>query len=187
MGQSQPTLSKQKLEVEIDKLQTEASNASGVRGFFSQYAGVLTALGALFAAGIAYLGQSRERNRQWEADRSTTKLAIEQREAESNRDLAARFSKLLSDLGSESEAIQAGAAVSLMSFLGGNPTFHRQVRLATLANLRVPHPEPIDRLLRRTFEEAMRLDEVPYDAIELDLSEVSRTDFDGDRFCWFPI
>jgi uncharacterized protein YjbI with pentapeptide repeats len=161
----------EKLQVEIEKLQGEVRSSSGVRGFFSQYAGVITAAGALLAAGIAFIGQTRERNRLAQSDIATQQRAVEQRSAESDRDLAARFSKLLLDLGSDSEPVQAGAAVSLLSFLDRpDPTFHHQVRIATLANLKVSHPTAVTKLLRRTFEQAMASD-VAYDPVELDLSD----------------
>lgn len=165
----------EKLEVEVEKLEGEVRNASGARGFFSRYAGVITAAGALLAAGIAFLGQSRERNRLRKADIGTQERAVAQQEAESDRDHAARFSQLLLDLGSESEPVQAGAAVSLLSFLDHtDPTFHHQVRLAAAANLKVTHPAAVTKLLRRTFEKAMCSD-VPYDEIELDFSDTDLT------------
>ncbi len=165
----------EKLEVEVEKLAGEVKNASGVRGFFSRYAGLAAAIGALIGAGIAFIGQSRERNRLRKADIATQKRAVAQQKAESDRDHAARFSQLLLDLGSDSEPVQAGAAVSLLSFLGhDDPTFHHQVRLATIANLKVSHPQAVTKLLRRTFEKAMSSG-VPYDPIELDLSDADLT------------
>ncbi|MGN6275205.1 MAG: pentapeptide repeat-containing protein [Solirubrobacterales bacterium] len=159
-----------KLRLEIKKLHNEVNNSSGLRGFIGQYAGVITALGALLAAGIAFVSQSRERNRLTKSDIATQQRAVEQRQAESDRDLAARFSHLLLDLGSDSEPVQAGAAISLLTFLDlRDPTFHHQVRLAVLANLKVTHPPAVTKLLRRTFERAMA-SPVSYDPIELDLS-----------------
>lgn len=161
----------EKLRAEVEKLHSEVRNASGARGFFNQYAGVITALGALLAAGVAFFSQSRERNRLANSDIATQQRAVEQRLAESDRDLAARFSQLLLDLGSASEPVQAGAAVSLLTFLDQrDPTFHHQVRLATLANLKVSHPEAVTKLLRRTFERAMTTS-VAFDPIELDFSD----------------
>lgn len=161
----------EKLQAEIEKLHSEVRNSSGVRGFLSQYAGVITAAGALLAAGIAFVGQSRERNRLAKSDIATQERSVEQREAESDRDLAARFSQLLLDLGSSSEPVQAGAAISLLTFLDlPDPTFHHQVRLAALANLKVTHPPAVTKLLRRTFERAMASSD-SYDPIELDFSD----------------
>jgi uncharacterized protein YjbI with pentapeptide repeats/cell division protein FtsB len=161
----------ERLQAETEKLHSEIKNSSGARGFFGQYAGVITALGALVAAGIAFLGQRKESNRLAKSDIATQQRAVDQRLAESDRDLAARFSQLLADLGSEREAVQAGAAVSLLTFLDQqDPTFHHQVRLATLANLKVAHPNTVTKLLRRTFERAMT-SSVPFDPIEIDLSD----------------
>lgn len=163
----------EKLHAETEKLHSEVRNSSGVRGFFSQYAGVITAAGALLAAAIAFVSQSRERNRLSQSDIATQQRVVEQRQAESDRNLAARFSQLLLDLGSDSEPVQAGAAVSLLTFLDQrDPTFHHQVRLATLANLKVSHQAAVTNLLRRTFERAMA-SPVPYDPVELDFSDAS--------------
>ena len=161
----------EKLRAETEKLHGEVRNSSGVRGFFSQYAGVITALGALLAAGFAFLSQRKESNRLARSDIAAQQRAADQRLAESDRDLAARFSRLLADLGSDKEAVQAGAVVSLLTFLDQpDPTFHHQVRLATLANLKVAHPSSVTKLLRRTFERAMS-SSAPFDPVEIDLSD----------------
>lgn len=174
-----PRVERQKLEVEVEKLRAEVDkvegeveHSSGLRGFLSQYGALITALVALIGVGITFRGQNKEQGRQREADRASRDRAIEQRDSEGERDLHARFSQLLLDLGSSSEAVQAGAAVSLLSFLDHqDPTFQHQVRLATLANLKVSHPAAVCKLLLRTFEQAMTVGDIPYDSLELDLSE----------------
>jgi uncharacterized protein YjbI with pentapeptide repeats len=119
---------------------------------------------------LTYRGQSKELSRQRDADRASHERGIEQREAESERDLTTRFSQVLIDLGAESDAVQAGAAVSLLSFLGQpEATFHHQVRLAALANLKVTHSSAICKLLCQTYEQAMRTS-VPSTPLERDLS-----------------
>lgn len=164
-------ISKEKLEAETEKLRVETDSASGLRGFIEDFGVLITALVALVGVGLTYRGQTKELNRQRDADRASRDRAIEQREAESERDLTTRFSQVLVDLGSESEAVQAGAAVALLSFLGqSEATFHHQVRLAALANLKVPHSAAICKLLCQTYEQAMR-SFVPSTPLERDLSD----------------
>jgi|CZKG01.1.fsa_nt_gi hypothetical protein len=165
-------LAREKLQAEVDKLHSEIRRSSGFRGFFSTYAALLTALAAIAAVAITLRGQIKEQSRQSDAEQTQRGQAREQRELESKRELAARFSQLLLDLGSPSEPVQAGAVVSLLGFLGREDGgFRHQVRLAVLANLKVGHTPAIARLLIRTFEEAMSTgEETPFDPIELDFA-----------------
>jgi uncharacterized protein YjbI with pentapeptide repeats len=172
---SQPSLgelSKEKLEAEVVKVRAEADNSSGVRGFFANYAALIAALAAFAGVGIAVRGQNKEQTRQREADRTQRNQDLAQRHSEGARELTERFSQLLLDLGSDSEPVQAGAAVSLLSFLvHPDAARHHEVRLAVLANLKVEHPLAITKLLIRTFEQAMSsTEQVPLDPIELDFS-----------------
>jgi uncharacterized protein YjbI with pentapeptide repeats len=169
----QEALLDEKERAETKKLHAETHNATGVRGLLSNYAALATALVALAGLALTLRGQNREQSRQRTADREQREKDREQREAEGNRELSARFSQLLLDLGSTSEPVQAGAAVSLLTFLTPevDPSFYRQVRLAVLANLKVEHPPAVIRLLVRTFEQALAIGgERPFDPIELDFS-----------------
>lgn len=175
VGAEDAGLPRQKLEAEVAKLENEAAASSGLRSYGSLVTGagaVIAAFVALIGAGITIRGQNKELSRQRDEDRASHDRAVEQREAESERDLVARFSARLLDLGSDSEAVQAGAVVSLLSFLDqGDKAFHHQVRLVLLANLKVAHTEAVSKLLVRAFEQAVSTGEVPYDALELDFSE----------------
>jgi uncharacterized protein YjbI with pentapeptide repeats len=68
------------------------------------------------------------------------------------------FAAVALNLGSQSPAIQASAAVSILSFLRPEQrAFHDQVFLLVLANLKVKHEREVNKLLVRVFERAMRL------------------------------
>jgi uncharacterized protein YjbI with pentapeptide repeats len=169
-----PTLQQQKLQQEIEKLKHENANNRGFRGFVAAYAGiagVFTAGAAVLGVLFTFRGQRKEQARQAKLDRQQRKNDREQREVESRRRLDERFSSNVADLGSKEEAVQAAAAVSLLTFLRPeNADFHRQVRLVTLANLKVPHTAVVTKLLVRVFEAAVRTPD-PLDPIELDLSD----------------
>lgn len=169
-----PTLQQQKLRQEIEKLKHENANSRGARGFVAAYAGIA----GVFTAGAAVLGvlftfrsQRKEQVRQAEADRVQRENDREQRETESRRRLDERFNAIVTDLGSEREAVQAAAAVSLLTFLRPeNAAYYRQVRLVTLANLKVDHSRVVTKLLVRVLEAALRTPD-PLEPIELDLSD----------------
>jgi len=178
-------LEQEKLREEIRKLQHENRNEHGLRGFFSQYSGSLTAfVTALVAVGGLWLTirqQTRERARQQDQDRQQRDRDREQRELESQRQLDERFTSILNDLGSASEAVQAGAAISLLTFVRPeHEAYHRQVRLAALANLKVEHPPAVTRILIDVLEAAFRAAD-RLDSIERDLSraELERIDLSG--------
>ena len=107
-------LEREKLRQEIRKLELENRNERGLRGFFSSYAGSLTAfVTALVAVGglmLTIRQQTRERARQQVEDRQQRDREREQREVESKRHLDERFTSILGDLGATSEAVQIGRA-----------------------------------------------------------------------------
>lgn len=139
-------LEEDKLRAETAQIEADTKNSIGVRGFFTAFAAPLTGLAAIAAIGVSLIGLQRDRQRQ-----------REQIADASRRQLDERLADVLLGLGSESEAIQAGAAVSLLTFLSKeNQRFHQQVRWVTLANLKVPHSVAVQALLVRTFENAMR-------------------------------
>lgn len=166
-SRTQQELEQEKLRQEIEQLRLDNRNAVGVRGFFSTNAGLLTGIAAIGAALTALFNLTRQRG----FDR-------EQRTLESTRRLDARFSAILVDLGGDSDAVQAGAAVSLLTFLRPElAEYHHQVRLVALANLKVRKEGPISNLLVRVLEEALRTD-VELTAAELDLTDAVLTGAD---------
>jgi uncharacterized protein YjbI with pentapeptide repeats len=163
----QQQLEQEKLRQEIEQIRIDNRNAVGVRGFFSTNAGLLTGIAAIGAALTALFNLTRQRG----FDR-------EQRTLESTRRLDERFSAILADLGDESDAVQAAAAVSLLTFLRPElAEYHHQVRLVTLANLKVREEGTISSLLVGVFEEALRTD-VELTATEVDLTDAVLTGAD---------
>jgi uncharacterized protein YjbI with pentapeptide repeats len=165
-------LADRKLRAETAKLEAETRSLEGFRGFVSTYGVLLTGLVAVGGLFLTFRKQRQEVAHQREADRTQRDREREQRDLESFRHLDERFTTILTELGAESEAVQAGAAVSLLSFLRSErEPFHRQVRLVSLANLKVPHSEAVRRILVGVFEESLRLG--PLDRTELDLSHAN--------------
>lgn len=191
---SSTALADEKLRAEIAQLRAETRKLNSDRGFLSENGAVLAALlTGVVAVGGLFLTlwkQITEQARQRDADRKQRDSEIaqqklerereqeargrerEQREADSMRRFEERFTAILAELGAESEAMQAGAAVSLLTFLRPEQeAFHRQVRLVALANLKVAHSEPVRKLLLHVFEQAARL--APPVPNERDLSQAS--------------
>jgi uncharacterized protein YjbI with pentapeptide repeats len=169
-----PPLKDQKLQQEIEKLKHENANSRGLRGAVGAYAGIagfFTAVVAGLGVLLTFRGQRKEQVRQAELDRTQRENDREQRETESRRRLDERFNAIVTDLGSEREAVQAAAAVSLLTFVRPeNAAFYRQVRLVTLANLKVDHSPVVTKLLVRVLEAALRTPD-PLEPIEVDLSD----------------
>jgi hypothetical protein len=81
-----------------------------------------------------------------------------QQAGERRRQLDERFTGIIAELGSKSAAVQAGAAVSIISYLAPEyRRLHDQVFLVLLANLKLNHGEALNRLLVAAFERAMRV------------------------------
>lgn len=169
-------LTREKTRQEIRQLQLENQSKSGLRGFVSAYgvtAGFLTGFVALLGVFVTYRSQKREERRQHDLDRGQRDNERRQRDLEGKRRRDDGFTKILTDLGADSEALQAAAAVSLLTYLRPNQQdYHRQVRLITLANLKVQHGEAVVRLLERVLESALRTSE-PLDPLERDFSRAS--------------
>jgi hypothetical protein len=191
---SSTALANEKIRAEIAQLQADTRKLNSDRSFLSENGAVLAALltGVVAVGGffLTLWKQISEQARQRDADREQREGEIEQqklerqreqeartrereqREADSMRRFEERFTAILAELGAESEAVQAGAAVSLLTFLRPEEkAFHRQVRLVALANLKVAHSEPVRRLLLQVFEQAARL--APPKPSERDLSHAS--------------
>jgi uncharacterized protein YjbI with pentapeptide repeats len=157
------SLDDRKLEQEIRKLELENRDGSGLRGVISAYGPLLTGLAALSAVLATFVTQRQADRRQ----RASERL---QRENEVERRFAERFASVMGDLGADAEASQAGAAVSLLTFLRPeHHRYHQQVRLIALSNLKLAHSDAVHRLLRHTLEAAFRSPQ-PVEAPELDFS-----------------
>jgi len=157
-------LQQEKLRQEIRQLKLENRDHTGVRGFLSSYGGLLAGVAALGTVLVTITNLARQRN-----------LDRQQRHDEGIRGLDERFSAALTDLGATSEAVQAGAAVSLLTFLREeHGDYQRQVRLVALANLKVRQPGPVTALIVRALSDALRTD-TPIQSDELDFAGAQLT------------
>jgi len=161
-------LEQEKLRQEVVKLQIENRKANSILVFLVSNAGLLTVLLAIIGAIVTIGKQIEERKK----DR-------QQREAENLRRIDEKFTAIIKDLGSDSVPIQAGAAVSILTFLKPMyQAFYEQVYLIILANLKVKkdkREEATAELLLQGFEKAIRL-LIEYkikqgEPVELDLSQ----------------
>lgn len=160
-------LEQEKLRQEIRKLELENDSKDGIRGFVAAYGVLLTGAAAIGTVIVALANLARQRS-----------LDRKQREVEVARRLDERFSATVTNLGDESVALQAGAAVSLLSFLRPEQRdYHRQVRLIALANLKVREPGPVSTLLIRVLGDALRTEE-PIKPDEIDFTETELAGID---------
>jgi uncharacterized protein YjbI with pentapeptide repeats len=181
-SRAEEPLAQRKVREEIRQLELDNRNSTGIRGIVKCYGPFLAGFAALAGVLVTIWRHNYEQANQREKDRNL-------RETESRRRIDERFSTVLANLGAESEATQAAAAVSLLSFLQGDDTeFHRQVRLVTLANLKVAHSDVITNLLVRVFQQALRT-RAPFEPVEIDFShahlrraDFSRLDLSGADF-----
>jgi uncharacterized protein YjbI with pentapeptide repeats len=151
-------LENDKLSEEIRKLELENDNQDSKREKVLAFAPFVTALVAVVGVVLPIWTLSRERNRQLELDRQQRERELEQQRIESQRRFDEQFAKAVENLGSDNEAVQTGAAVSLASFLRPEyGIFHEQVFRLLCANLRLQQAEGPGRLLLEGFEQAIRL------------------------------
>jgi uncharacterized protein YjbI with pentapeptide repeats len=140
-----------KLKQEIKKLELENKKLSDGRGTIVGIAPFLTAIVALLGVFITLWRHLSEQRRQRDLDRKNL-------ETDRIRRFNEKFNAVVENLGSESQAIQASAAVSIQTFLKPEYSeFHDQVFLILLANLKVQHNEVIQQLLTAGFEKAIRV------------------------------
>jgi len=170
-------------QLELEKLRQEIENLRQQRSLIATVAPYLAAAVAISGAFLAWGAQIAERGRQRRSDadqrdkdrlqrqaaqqeearqrkrdRQLEAAELAQREAETERRLDENFASVAANLGSPSAAIQASAAVSLLSFLRpGLEAYQRRVFLLVLANLKVDHTREVNKLLVRVFERAVRL------------------------------
>jgi uncharacterized protein YjbI with pentapeptide repeats len=161
-------LEQQKLREEIKQLQLQNEADSGWKESLSTWVAPATAAAALIGVLVAGFGFVHQRG-----------LDRDQRERESVRRLDERFSSILTDLGATNQAVQAGAGVSLLTFLRPEQeAYHRQVRLVTLANLKVRKADdPVRELLVTVLERALRMP-APLEPAEVDFDNAYLKDAD---------
>jgi uncharacterized protein YjbI with pentapeptide repeats len=177
----QGALEAEKLRQEI--LQLEIENAGSGRGW-----SVLLSLAPFITALAAGLGVLATLWKQMSEQARLRRTEIEQRRVEDLRRFDEGFTRVIANLGAESTALRASAAVSLPTFL--RPEYHDmhdQVLAVAIANAKqgVSQPEPVQRLLVRAIEQALRARTAPIPDTErghlLDLSRtfLDRADFSG--------
>ena len=133
-----------KLEIENKKLRNEWDTIVGLAPF-------LTSVVALLGVFITLWKHLSEQSRQRDLDRKNI-------EADRIRRFNEKFNAVVGNLGSESPAFQASAAVSIQTFLKPEYSeFHDQVFMILLANLKVQHSDVIRQLLTAGFEKAIRV------------------------------
>jgi len=172
-------LQEEKLRQEIQQLQLENERARGHWGLVRTYSPLATALVALLGVLVTIWKQIHESNRQRDLDRK-------QREADSVRRLDEKFTSIVTALGSKSEAVRAGAAVSIATFIKPEyKALHEHVYPILLANLKIQHSEEIHRLLLKAFNKQIRFElelvQKQGGTIDLDLSRcyLNRADLSG--------
>jgi uncharacterized protein YjbI with pentapeptide repeats len=137
----------------------------------------MVALGGLAFTAAKALQDSRKLRQadldQREKDRQQREKDRVERQETSERRLEESFNTCVTNLGSDSEPLQASAAVGLLTFLKpGHESYREQVFLLLLAELKVVHAkleaapsnsselmhlESLNRLLVRVFERAARM------------------------------
>ena len=177
---------RERLRLEIVRLQVENTERTSMINFFTAVVPFITAIVAIGGITVTIWRQSTENNRQKELDRYQRELDRKQREAESRRLLDEKFSSIIEALGSDQLSIKVSAAVSILTFLKPEyEEYHEQVYLILLANLKIEQDLQVNRLLVQGFEKAIRailqkIDE-PDEENALDLSgtHLYRIDLSG--------
>lgn len=179
-SKSRETLEIEKLRQEVFKLQLENENLKSPWTKFSLNAAFITAIVALLGVFATIWKQLAESKRQRDMDRRQRELDREQREIENQRVIDQKFTSIVADLGSESDAIQASAAVSIITFLKPEyKVLHDQVFAILLANLKIQHSNAVNQLIVTAFEKALRgkfdrgIEIERDDKFELDLSRAN--------------
>lgn len=141
------SLETEKLRQEI--LQLRIENASRLSGW-----SVLVSLAPLAAASAAGLGVLLTFWKQVTDQAQQRRVEAEERRVADLRRFDEAFTRVVANLGAESAALRASAAVSLPTYL--RPEYgevHDQVLLIAIANVKVAvnQPEPVQRLLVRVI------------------------------------
>jgi uncharacterized protein YjbI with pentapeptide repeats len=142
-----PALETEKLRQEVNKLMLENNRLNNAWYNFSSYAALLTAIVAVSGVFLTIWKQFDERQK----DR-------EQREFESRRHFDEIFNSIITNISSDNLSLQMSSAVSLFTFLKPEYyTFHEQVYLILLANLKLKLDQQVNDLLVKVFEKALRI------------------------------
>ncbi len=180
-GLDQPALEAEKLRHEIIQLEIANADSGNAWSTLLSLAPFITALAAGFGVLVTLWKQMSEQAQ-------LRRTEIEQRRIEDLRRFDEGFTKVIANLGADSTALRASAAVSLPTFL--RPEYrdmHDQVLAVAIANAKqgVSQPEPVQRLLVRAIEQALRARTAPIPDEQrgflLDLSRtfLDRADFSG--------
>lgn len=144
---SRAELEDEKLRQEIAQLTLENERLSSSWQVFSPFTTLLTAIVAVAGVFVTIWKQFDERQR----DR-------QQREFESRRRLDEKFTSIIVNISSDNRSLQMSSIVSLLTFLKPEyDTFHEQVYLILLANLKLKLDAQVNNLLVNAFEKALRI------------------------------
>ncbi|BDV43587.1 hypothetical protein GURASL_25100 [Geotalea uraniireducens] len=156
-GKGNEALETEKLAQEVANLKLQNDSLRSPWTKLSANAAFMTAVVALLGVFVTIRKQQTENRRQRELDREQRERDREQRGREEQQEIDRKFASILADLGAEREAIQAGAAVSIVTFL--EPEYrrlHEQIFAVLLANLKIAHSEAVNQLIVAAFEKAVR-------------------------------
>lgn len=165
---SSADLQNEKLEQQIRQLELSNEDASSPWRYVIALAPTLAALAAILTFGRGWATQRSESRRQKERDliqreseqsesRRQNERDLIQRESESIREFDARFATVVSNLGSDSIARQAGAAATLPLFLAPRyAEFRNHIIRIAIANLRLSRDEIVHNLLVDVLGAAIR-------------------------------
>jgi len=141
-----PALETEKLRQEVNKLMLENNRLNNAWHNLSSHAALLTAIVAVSGVFLTIWKQFDERQK----DR-------EQRELESRRHSDEIFNSIITNISSDNLSLQMSSAVSLFTFLKSEYyTFHEQVYLILVANLKLKLDPQVNDLLIKVFEKALR-------------------------------
>lgn len=164
---SSADLQNEKLQQQVRQLELSNEYESSPWRYLIALAPTLAALAAILTFGLGWATQRSESIRQKERERT-------QRETESIREFDARFTGIVSSLGSNSISRQASAASSLPIFLAPRYIgFRGHVIRVASANLRLPHDKIVLDLLVEVLGAAIRahyaneVQEIPVESIDL--------------------
>jgi hypothetical protein len=177
-SQSKEMLEIEKLRQEVFKLQQENKKFKSPWATLSSNPAFIAAIVALLGVFATIWKQFSESKRQRNLDRRQRELDRDQREIENQRTIDQKFTSIVANLGSENEAIQASATVSIITFL--KPEYkilHDQVFAILHANLKIQHSDAVNQLIVDAFEKALRrkwdLAKERDEKFELDLSRTN--------------
>jgi len=179
--ESKEGLEIEKLKQEVLKIQLENENLKSSWTKFSSNSAFIMAIVALIGVFGTIWQQFRDSRRQRrndddlrKADSKQRELDRIQREVENQRLIDQNFTSVVADLGAEREAVQASAAVSIITFLKPEyETLHNRILAVLLANLKISHSDSVNRLISEAFEKALQVKLKKDDKFELNISRAN--------------